>query len=154
LCAGGTFSAKPGAASCQQCTAGYFCPPGCSAGPFGVPCGAGNYCPAGSSAPTPCPTFGAVDPIKGPSNGPAFDVDVAACLNHCVRGGYLCARLRTPAAAAAPLRTLSLSHTHSHIHTHTHTAVLWRQRAGVYLLTIWISYQPPAASRWGFAADL
>lgn len=89
-CPGGTF-ARPGAPACIVCTAGYFCPPGTVA-QWGIRCGAGNYCPAGSSAPTPCPAFGAVDPIKGPSNGPAFDVDMAACLNHCVRGGGLCAQ--------------------------------------------------------------
>jgi hypothetical protein len=41
----------------------------------------------GSSVPTPCPAFGAVDAVKGPSKGPAFDVDTAACLNHCYFGG-------------------------------------------------------------------
>jgi hypothetical protein len=87
-CPGGAFNTKPGSTSCHPCTAGYYCPPGgCSAAPFGVPCGAGNYCPAGSAAPTPCPAFGVVDALKGPSNGPAFDVDVAACLNHCYFGG-------------------------------------------------------------------
>ena len=87
-CTGGAFNTRPGSASCQQCTAGYYCPPGgCAAAPFGVPCGAGNYCPAGSAAPIPCPAFGTVDAAKGPSNGPAFDVDTAACLNHCFFGG-------------------------------------------------------------------
>jgi syndecan 4 len=87
LCPAGTFSAVAGAASpatCRACAGGYFCPAGCSAG---IPCGAGNYCPAGSSAPLPCPMFGMVEATKGPANGPAFDVDTAACYNHCFFGG-------------------------------------------------------------------
>ena len=89
-CPGGTVSAAVGAtsaATCTPCYAGYFCPPGCSAAPFGLPCGAGNYCPAGSAAPLPCPAFGMVEASRGPTNGPAFDVDTAACYNHCFFGG-------------------------------------------------------------------
>ena len=82
-CAGGTFSDLPGAALCQPCPAGSYCAPG-TARAFGAPCGVGNYCPAGSASPLPCPTFGMVDATRGPANGPAFDVDTAACYNHCV----------------------------------------------------------------------
>jgi hypothetical protein len=85
-CPPGSQSTGTARASCAACAPGYFCPGG-TAGPFGVPCGAGNFCPEGSSAPTACPAFGAVDAVKGPSNGPAFDVDTAACLNHCFFGG-------------------------------------------------------------------
>jgi len=90
-CPAGTASAQVGATSpavCLPCSAGgYYCPAGCSAAPFGIPCGAGNYCPAGSFAPLPCPMFGMVEATKGPANGPAFDVDTAACYNHCFFGG-------------------------------------------------------------------
>jgi hypothetical protein len=89
LCPGGTFSAKSGAASagaCQECNAGYFCPPGTGV-QLGVACGAANYCPRGSTAPLPCPVFGMVDAIRGPANGPAFDVDTASCYSHCFSGG-------------------------------------------------------------------
>ena len=90
-CPAGTASAQVGATSpavCLPCSAGgYYGPAGCSAAPFGIPCGAGNYCPAGSFAPLPCPMFGMVEATKGPANGPAFDVDTAACYNHCFFGG-------------------------------------------------------------------
>jgi hypothetical protein len=85
-CPGGTYSTQLGAtsaAACQVCNVGYFCPPGTGA-LFGVPCGVGNYCPAGSAAPLPCPAFGMVEATRGPANGPAFDVDTAACYNQCV----------------------------------------------------------------------
>ena len=103
-CSPGTFSTGPatgtpacpncapglqsvgGAAACAPCAAGYFCFGG-TPGPFGTPCGAGNYCPAAAAVPTPCPAFGFVDATNGPANGPAFDVDTAACLRHCFLGG-------------------------------------------------------------------
>ncbi len=85
-CPPGTQNTGTARASCSPCNAGYYCPGG-TVGPFGIPCSTGNYCPTGSSAPTPCPAFGAVDAVKGPANGPAFDVDVAACVNHCYFGG-------------------------------------------------------------------
>jgi hypothetical protein len=31
--------------------------------------------------------FGMVEATRGPANGPAFDVDTAACYNHCFFGG-------------------------------------------------------------------
>ena len=88
-CTNSTFAATLGSTSCapcKTCSAGYFCPPGTGA-PFGLPCGVSNYCPAGSAAPLPCPMFGMVEATKGPANGPAFDVDTAACYNHCFFGG-------------------------------------------------------------------
>jgi DNA-binding beta-propeller fold protein YncE len=84
LCLGGTFAKPFGSTSCEACPGGHYCPAGTSRA---TPCGAGNFCPLGSSVPTPCPAFGAVDAVKGPSKGPAFDVDTAACLNHCYFGG-------------------------------------------------------------------
>lgn len=84
-CPPGTQNTGTARDFCSPCNLGYYCPGG-TVGP-GVPCGAGNYCPAGSPAPMPCPTFGLIDATMGPSNGPAFDVDTAACLNHCYFGG-------------------------------------------------------------------
>ena len=49
-------------------------------------CGRGNFCPWGSSAPTSCGPRGAIDPVLGPANGPAFANEVAACSNHCYFG--------------------------------------------------------------------
>jgi len=71
---------------CQgPCMPGYYCPQG-TPSMTSFACGVGNYCPANSTAPTPCPTLGSIDPVLGPSNGPAFDVDTAACLGHCYFG--------------------------------------------------------------------
>lgn len=81
-CAPGTQSVG-GAAACAPCNAGYFCGGG-TPGPWGVRCGAGNYCPTGSTVPQACPSL---DAMLGPANGPAFDVDTAACYIHCFSGG-------------------------------------------------------------------
>lgn len=84
-CLGGTYSPYFGQTSCRlTCEPGYYCPPGSSSM---TPCGTSNYCPQGSSYPTPCPLFMAVDAALGPANGPAYDVDTAACLAHCYSGG-------------------------------------------------------------------
>jgi len=83
-CFSGTYNPLPGQSSCLQCEPGYFCP---SNSTTMTPCGINNYCPRGSSSPTPCPAFLAVDAVLGPANGPAYDVDTAACLAHCYSGG-------------------------------------------------------------------
>ena len=89
-CAAGLYGSTAGLSqpACSgACARGYFCALG-STSPMQAPCGAGNYCPQGTGpAPLPCPSFGAVDALLGPANGPAFDVDTAACLNHCYSGG-------------------------------------------------------------------
>ena len=48
--------------------------------------GRGSYCPWGSSAPISCGPKGAIDPVLGPSNGPAWLVETAVCRNHCYFG--------------------------------------------------------------------
>ena len=84
LCPAGTFAAAAGAASCQQCTSGHFCPTGASSWAHHN-CGRGNYCPDGAGAPTPCPYQ--APPLGGwgdlQAQGPAFLVETAHCLNHC-----------------------------------------------------------------------
>ena len=84
-CAGGTFTAATGSTACQRCPAGHYCPTGSSMW-RDKNCGRGNYCPWNSSAPTSCGPKGAVDPVLGPANGPAFLSDVAACRAHCFNG--------------------------------------------------------------------
>jgi hypothetical protein len=88
-CPGGLYGGVTGLSlpACSgPCNKGYYCPNG-STSPMQVPCGVGFYCPQGTGpTPLPCPAFGVVvDAAKGPANGPAYDVDTAACLNHCVR---------------------------------------------------------------------
>jgi sugar lactone lactonase YvrE len=83
-CFPGTYNPLFNQTSCLQCEPGYFCPSNSSTM---TPCGLSNYCPRGSSSPTPCPLFMAVDASLGPANGPAYDVDTAACLAHCYSGG-------------------------------------------------------------------
>jgi sugar lactone lactonase YvrE len=92
-CPGGTYglgtlkaSLALGCSPLGSCEAGYYCPPGTTKSP-GLPCGVGNFCPRGSNASTPCPPFNSVHATLGPANGPAFDVDTAACYNHCFWGG-------------------------------------------------------------------
>ena len=82
-CPAATFGSP--ATSCAPCPGGYFCPPGTTAR-YANPCMAGNFCPPGSPLPLPCPPMGFVDATLGLANGPAFDVDTAACLNHCFFG--------------------------------------------------------------------
>ena len=83
-CAAGTFAPAPGAAACQQCPSGHYCPPGTAVW-ANLNCGRGKYCPAGSAAPLPCPYQ--VPPVGGWGDlgvqGPAFLVETAACINHC-----------------------------------------------------------------------
>ena len=67
------------------CPAGHYCPAG-TTGWRDKNCGRGNYCPWGSSAPISCGPKGAIDPMLGPANGPAWLSDVAACRNHCYFG--------------------------------------------------------------------
>ena len=83
-CAAGTFAQPFGSTSCDVCPGGHFCPLGASKPEA---CGAGAFCPPGSFFPTSCPPLGYIDVTLGPANGPAFDVDTAACYNHCFFGG-------------------------------------------------------------------
>ena len=84
-CAPGYFCPNGTPTTSQLCPAGHFCPAGSTTW-NDKNCGRGNFCPWGSAAPISCGPRGAVDPVLGPANGPAFDSDVAACLNHCYFG--------------------------------------------------------------------
>ena len=87
-CAGGPFSKDPGSLSCEACPGGHYCPPGTSSW-AGLNCGRGKWCAEGSAAPTPCPTQVVPPPYSSwaqhplGSQGPAFLLETAACLNHC-----------------------------------------------------------------------
>ncbi len=83
-CAAGTFAQPFGSTFCEACPGGHYCPLGASKPEA---CGAGAFCPPGSFFPTSCPPLGYIDVTLGPANGPAFDVDTAACYNHCFFGG-------------------------------------------------------------------
>lgn len=88
LCNAGFFGGTAGqmtSACSGPCWAGHYCPAGSTSWRTNN-CGVGHYCPEGSSAPTACPAQGLVDPVRGPSNGPAFLVDTAVCLAHCYNG--------------------------------------------------------------------
>ena len=84
-CGAGYFCPDGTTATAQLCPAGHFCPAGSTIW-RDKNCGRGNFCPWGSSAPTSCGPKGAVDPVLGPANGPAWLSDVAACRNHCFNG--------------------------------------------------------------------
>ena len=83
-CAPGSHAPAPGAITCAPCPSGHFCPAGTGA-TARLACGLGNFCPLSSSAPLPCPLQ--VPPAGGwgaqGSQGPAFLVETASCLNHC-----------------------------------------------------------------------
>ena len=80
--ASGSYAYLTGSTACLPCEPGFFCPAGCAA-QFGISCGLGNFCPPSSSVPIACPAYGSISPSGLVSNGPAFDVDKAACQMHC-----------------------------------------------------------------------
>jgi hypothetical protein len=88
LCPGGKFAKSYGSTTCDVCPAGHACPPGTSSWAR-LNCGRGRYCPEGSTVPLLCPTQIVPAPYASwashplASQGPAFLMETASCLNHC-----------------------------------------------------------------------